>query len=124
MEPEIQLWLAVLERAVRDAELLLDRAKADPSVIDKHIFYQEYLSLSRYFKSRTNRVGGVKWICELFDFHPDNVSSRVERDFFVPLAEMIKTRRQQKRLLEILQNRISTIGGSEIVEGSNIASDG
>ncbi|MEO5334101.1 MAG: hypothetical protein H7839_18980 [Magnetococcus sp. YQC-5] len=124
MEPEIKLWLAVLERAVRDAELLLDRAKADASVIDKHIFYQEYLSLCRYFRSRTNRVGGVQWICELFDLHPDNVSARVERDCFVPLANMIKMRRKQKRLLEILQNRISILGGSEIVEGSNIASDG
>ncbi len=109
MEPEIELWLAVLERAVNDAEMLLNRAKAKPSIIDDHVFYQDYLSLCRYFRSRTNRVGGVKWICELVDFHPDNVSARVERDFFGPIAKMIKMRRQQKRLLSILKKRISTL---------------
>ena len=109
MKPELNLWLAVLDRAVRDAEMLLDRAKADPSVMDDHVFYQDYLSLCRYFSSRSERIGGVQWICELVDVHPDKISTRLERDCFVPIDKMIKKRKQQKRLLAVLNKRISTL---------------
>jgi hypothetical protein len=124
MEPEIQLWLEVLQRAVKDAELLLDAANRKPVATDDHLFVVDCLSLRRYFTSKSDRIGGVVFICDLVNLDPDIITRKVERDFLDPIDEIIRKRKQQKQaeqmlavqrklLLEVLNNRISALGGSD-----------
>ena len=109
MEPEIKLWIAVLQRAVKDAELLLDAVKRKPDAADDHLFVIDCQSLRRYFKSRSDRIGSLVFICDLVDLDPDIITGRVERDFLSPIDEIIQKRRKKKQednLLVVQRKRL------------------
>ncbi|MEO5331337.1 MAG: hypothetical protein H7839_04885 [Magnetococcus sp. YQC-5] len=97
----LALWLAVLDRAVRDAYALLEAAKRKPKVLDDHVFFHTLLELKKWFHDPSARVGGIAWICDLADIHPDRIAGRMDREVFHPLAEMMNQYR-----IERLKNKI------------------
>lgn len=118
----INLWLAVLDRAVRDAKTLLDVSINGPTrknkhhPLDSHIFYHDVLSLRRWFNSRSNRVGGFVWICDLLDQHPDRIRIRINQEIFYSIAAMMEQHKQRKeqhkqrkRLVEVLKKRLDVL---------------
>ena len=103
MTHEIKLWMAVLQRAVKDAEWLLEAVKRKPDAMDDHLFVMDFLSLRRYFTSKSDCIGGVVFICDLVNLDPDIITRKVKRDFLDPMDEIIRKRKQQKQAEQLLE---------------------
>lgn len=75
---EIDLWCAVLHRAIKDAKLLMIRLRKDPMLADNHEFRSETNHLHRFFLSKSMQVGGFGFICELLDINTDRALQQVQ----------------------------------------------
>lgn len=90
MIQEKRLWLAVLEKAVDDARLLLRRVvqaefRGAPSLWKNPLFYQDVWNLKNWFRKESQEVGGFGFICDVLDMDPDSARHRVNTLYFEPL---------------------------------------
>ena len=60
IQPELNLWSAVLERAIKDWHKLKYRWE-----------------LRQYFTSPSRGIGSFLWICELLGFNPEQIRVRL-----------------------------------------------
>jgi hypothetical protein len=67
---DVHLWLAVLDRAMRDL-MSLERLRHDPNVLQDPIFIYDYHSLKRWFRSSSMELGSFCWICFLVEIEPE-----------------------------------------------------
>lgn len=77
LEPEMALWVAVLNQAVRDARGLVKKVKKDPGIWNHPLFRSEVLNLTSFFQSKSMEPGGFDFICDLMDMDPDKAAQRI-----------------------------------------------
>ena len=82
---DVHLWLAVLDRAIRDL-ISLERFKDDPTVKDDPIFIYDYRSLRRWFRSTSMELGSFRWICSLVEIEPEWALQRLGQKMQIELA--------------------------------------
>ena len=91
MEPEGNLWVAVLAQAVRDAETLVKKVQEKPELWGNHHFRSEVRHLKEYFRSRSTRPGGFGFICGLMDVDPDQAAKCIEKQYLRHLEPASKS---------------------------------
>ncbi|MBF0182239.1 MAG: hypothetical protein HQM03_19660 [Magnetococcales bacterium] len=86
INPEVDLWVAVLILAIKDAARLARKGSKNPQLWDDPNFRAEAIHLKKYFHNKSMRVGGFGFICELLDINPEqalrNIHARYLR--FLP----------------------------------------
>ena len=92
MKSETTLWVAVLARAVKDAEILLKKVQKNPTLWANPLFRSEVLHLKRYFRTRSMEPGGFGFICLLLDIDPDLAFSQIEELFLKHLTSTAQKR--------------------------------
>ncbi len=72
------LWMAVMDRAVRDL-VALERYLQDPTVMEDPVFRYDYRSLKRWFHCSAMEPGSFQWICSLVNIDPLWALNRLEQ---------------------------------------------
>lgn len=81
---DTHLWMAVMDRAVRDL-VALERYRQDPKVIDDPVFRYDYRTLKKWFHSSSMEPGSFNWICSLVSIDPKWALKRLEERLQVGL---------------------------------------
>ena len=89
MEPEFNLWIAVLNQAVRDIKMLIKKLNKDPQLWTNPLFRTEVLNLKRYFRSRSKAPGSFIFICDLMEVDADQAAKRIEEKYLQHLKPAI-----------------------------------
>ncbi len=66
---DVHLWMAVMDRAVRDL-LALERHLQNPEIMNDPVFRYDYRTLRKWFRSTSMEPGSFSWICSLVDVDP------------------------------------------------------
>lgn len=74
---DTHLWMAVMDRAVRDL-VALERYLKDPKVMDDPVFRYDYRTLKKWFHSPSMEPGAFNWICSLVTVDPKWALSRID----------------------------------------------
>ncbi|MEO5367222.1 MAG: hypothetical protein H7831_12915 [Magnetococcus sp. WYHC-3] len=82
---DTHLWMAVLDRAVRDL-VALERYRQDPGVMDDPVFRYDYRTLRKWFISPAMEPGSFSWICSLVNIDPKWAIRRLEDKLGVGLT--------------------------------------
>ncbi len=93
---EITLWTAVLDRAVKDLEMLTKAVRKNPEVVNNPLFKNDVRGLFRYFRSKTTEPGGFIFICLHLGQNPSYASNKIEAFYLEPLAHAIDHSRLKK----------------------------
>lgn len=88
---DTHLWMAVMDRAVRDL-VALERYKQDPKVMEDPVFRYDYRTLKRWFLSSSMEPGSFNWICSLVSIDPKWALRRLEDRLSVGLTPEFKKR--------------------------------
>ncbi|MGN7614677.1 hypothetical protein ACQZV8_21620 [Magnetococcales bacterium HHB-1] len=70
-QPEVDLWGAVLKRAVRDLQDFVRLVRADSSLWNIPDFKDEAQSLLDFFVNPSYEIGGFGFICAIFNTTPE-----------------------------------------------------
>ncbi|MBF0283614.1 MAG: hypothetical protein HQL51_04050 [Magnetococcales bacterium] len=81
---DTHLWMAVMDRAVRDL-VALERYRQDPKVMDDPVFRYDYRTLKKWFHSSSMEPGSFNWICSLVSIDPRWALRRLEERLKVSL---------------------------------------
>ncbi|MBF0370494.1 MAG: hypothetical protein HQL52_13660 [Magnetococcales bacterium] len=92
MEPEMALWIAVLNQAVKDVRALVKKVEKDPSLWANPLFRSEVLHLKRYFRRRSMEPGGFGFICELMDVDAVQATRQIEELYLRHLNRPVEQR--------------------------------
>ncbi|MBF0612657.1 MAG: hypothetical protein G8345_02985 [Magnetococcales bacterium] len=82
---DTHLWMAVMDRAVRDL-IALERYRQDPKVMEDPVFRYDYRTLKRWFHSSSMEPGSFNWICSLVSIDPKWALKRLEERLKVGLV--------------------------------------
>lgn len=82
---DTHLWMAVMDRAVRDL-IALERYRRDPAVMEDPVFRYDYRTLRKWFHSSSMEPGSFRWICSLVNIDPKWALKRLEQRLKVGLA--------------------------------------
>lgn len=74
---DTHLWMAVMDRAVRDL-VALERYRQDPAVMEDPVFRYDYRTLRKWFHSSSMEPGSFNWICSLVNIDPKWALNRLE----------------------------------------------
>ena len=74
---DINLWMAVLDQAVRDY-VALEQCKTHPDMCDDPDFQYEYESLQEWFDSSAIEPGSFQWICQVARLDPNKTLKRLK----------------------------------------------
>ena len=74
---DTHLWMAVLDRAVRDL-VALERYRQDPKVREDPVFRYDYRTLKKWFHSNSMEPGAFSWICSLVSIDPKWALKRID----------------------------------------------
>ncbi len=94
MEPERELWIAVLAQAVRDAEMLVKKVRKKPELWGNHLFRSEVRHLKQFFRSQSMEVGSFGFICGLMEVEPDQAAQCIEEKYLRHLVPASKNSAQ------------------------------
>lgn len=86
---DTHLWMAVMDRAVRDL-VALERYRQDPAVMEDPVFRYDYRTLRKWFHSPSMEPGSFNWICSLVNIDPKWALNRLEERLKVSLVSPIK----------------------------------
>jgi hypothetical protein len=81
MEPEKELWIAVLHQAVNDTERLLEKVRKKPALWNNHLFRAEVRHLKTYFRTQSMEPGGFGFICSLMSVDPAMAAHQIEEKY-------------------------------------------
>ncbi|ABK46060.1 hypothetical protein Mmc1_3575 [Magnetococcus marinus MC-1] len=93
---DTHLWMAVMDRAVRDL-VALERYRKDPAVVDDPVFRYDYRTLKKWFHSTSMEPGSFNWICSLVNIDPKWALRRLEERLEVCLLP--ESRRDNREAL-------------------------
>lgn len=69
----VDLWLAVLERAILDMDILVREMGHNPEIYeDDAVFRTDLRNLRKWFKSSSMDIGAYSFICSLVNIDPKN----------------------------------------------------
>ncbi|MEO5332943.1 MAG: hypothetical protein H7839_13040 [Magnetococcus sp. YQC-5] len=86
---DTHLWMAVMDRAVRDL-VALERYRQDPAVMEDPVFRYDYRTLRKWFHSSSMEPGSFNWICSLVNIDPKWALNRLEERLKVSLGSSMK----------------------------------
>ena len=92
---DTQLWVAVLDRAVRDL-VALEHHRQDPETMKDHVFRYEYRTLIKWFHSTSMEPGSFKWICSLVNIDQEWALKRLKERVKNSLTSMFHRTREQE----------------------------
>ncbi|MBF0158394.1 MAG: hypothetical protein HQL58_02615 [Magnetococcales bacterium] len=93
---DTHLWMAVMDRAVRDL-VALERYRQDPAVLDDPVFRYDYRTLRKWFHASSMEPGSFNWICSLVNIDPKWALRRLEERLKICLLpESIARKRAQE----------------------------
>ncbi len=95
---DTHLWMAVMDRAVRDL-VALEKYRKDSAVMDDPVFRYDYRTLKKWFHSSSMEPGSFRWICSLVNIDPDWALRRLETRLSVALTAE-SSRRMREEALE------------------------
>ena len=93
---DTHLWMAVMDRAVRDL-VALEKYRQDPAVMEDPVFRYDYRTLKKWFHSSSMEPGSFNWICSLVNIDPKWALNRLEERLDVTLTP--EARRAKEALL-------------------------
>jgi hypothetical protein len=82
---DTHLWMAVMDRAVRDL-VALEKYRQDPAVMEDPVFRYDYRTLKKWFHSSSMEPGSFNWICSLVNIDPKWALNRLEERLDVTLT--------------------------------------
>ncbi len=82
---DTHLWMAVMDRAVRDL-VALEKYRQDPAVMEDPVFRYDYRTLKKWFRSSSMEPGSFNWICSLVNIDPKWALNRLEERLDVTLT--------------------------------------
>ncbi|MGN7611442.1 hypothetical protein ACQZV8_05075 [Magnetococcales bacterium HHB-1] len=94
---DTHLWMAVMDRAVRDL-VALERYKKDPAIMDDPVFRYDYRTLKKWFHSLSMEPGSFRWICSLVNIDPNWALKRLETRLAVGLTTDEERKTKKARL--------------------------
>ncbi|MBF0448329.1 MAG: hypothetical protein HQL67_09030 [Magnetococcales bacterium] len=94
---DTHMWMAVMDRAVRDL-VALEKYRQDPAVMEDPVFRYDYRTLKKWFHSSSMEPGSFNWICSLVNIDPKWALNRLEERLEVTLTP--EARRAQAALQE------------------------
>jgi len=100
-DPEMSLWIAVLNQAVRDAKALVQKVKKDPALWSNPLFSSEVIHLKRYFQSQSVEPGSFIFICDLMGMNPVNTAKQINEKYLQNLIPITKRHTHTTRLLAV-----------------------
>ena len=90
------LWIAVLDRAVRDL-IALERFRQDPNVMKDPVFLYDYRTLIKWFHSSSMEPGSFSWICSLVNIDQRWALSQLRKRIKICLvSKPIETEAKEK----------------------------
>ena len=93
---DTHLWMAVMDRAVRDL-VALEKYRQDPAVMEDPGFRYDYRTLKKWFHSSSMEPGSFNWICSLVNIDPKWALNRLEERLDVTITP--EARRAKESLL-------------------------
>ncbi len=87
---EKNLWVAVLEQAINDAEALARRIQMNPNLWNDPLFRADARSLIGYFQEQSMEPGGFGFICSLMDVNPGRFGKHIDEKYLrhlMPVSE-------------------------------------
>ncbi|MEO5338977.1 MAG: hypothetical protein H7837_00460 [Magnetococcus sp. MYC-9] len=101
---DTHLWMAVMDRAVRDL-VALERYRQDPAIMEDPVFRYDYRTLKKWFHSVSMEPGSFNWICSLVNIDPKWALNRLEERLKVCLIPESRRNRAREAMGE--RDRIS-----------------
>ncbi len=98
-EPEMALWVAVLNQAVKDTRALVQKVEKDPNLWANPMFRSEVLHLKRYFRKRSMEPGGFGFICDLLGVDDGQAARQVEKLYLRHLNRPVEQRPSRVAML-------------------------
>ena len=90
---DTHLWMAVMDRAVRDL-VALEKYRQDPAVMEDPVFRYDYRTLKKWFHSSSMEPGSFNWICSLVNIDPKWALNRLEDRLDVTLTPEARRARE------------------------------
>ena len=100
-EPEMTLWIAVLNQAVRDAKALVQKVENDPALWSNPLFRSEVIHLKRYFRSQSMEPGSFTFICDLMGMDPEQAAKQINELYLKHLLLITKRTTHTTRILAV-----------------------
>ena len=100
-DPEMSLWIAVLNQAVRDAKALVQKVEKDPALWSNSLFRSEVIHLKRYFQSKSVEPGSFIFICDLMGMNPVNAAKQINEKYLQHLTMITKHPTHTTRILAV-----------------------
>ena len=90
INPERELWIAVLKQATDDAEGMAIQVQDNPNLWSDPLFREEAMDLRQYFQDQSMAPGGFAFICDLMDLDPEQAAKCIHERYLrylVPVKE-------------------------------------
>ena len=100
-EPEMTLWIAVLNQAVKDAKALVQKVENNPALWSNPLFRSEVIHLKRYFRSQSMEPGSFTFICDLMGMDPEQAAKQINEMYLRHLMLITKNPTHTTRILAI-----------------------
>ena len=100
-EPELTLWIAVLNQAVKDAKALVQKVENDPTLWSNPLFRSEVIHLKRYFRSQSMEPGSFIFICDFMGMDPEKAAKQINEKYLQHLMLITKQPTHTDRILAV-----------------------
>jgi hypothetical protein len=100
-DPEMDLWIAVLNQAVKDAKALVQKVEKDPTLWSNPLFRSEVIHLKRYFRSQSIEPGSFAFICDLMGIDPEQAAKQINEKYLQHLMLITKNPTHTARILAV-----------------------
>jgi hypothetical protein len=84
---DTHMWMAVMDRAVRDLVALERFKKETPEVLEDPVFRYDYRTLKKWFYSTSMEPGDFSWVCSLVNIDPNWALNQLEERFQIVLTK-------------------------------------
>ncbi|ABK43740.1 hypothetical protein Mmc1_1229 [Magnetococcus marinus MC-1] len=79
--PEMGLWAAVLNQAMKDAKALIKKVQQEPSLRESPLFRADVRHMTRYFRSKATGPGSFIFICDLLGMNHEQAAQQIEQHY-------------------------------------------
>ncbi len=97
---ETHMWMAVMDRAVRDLVALEKLRNNNPEVLDDPVFKYDYRTVKKWFYSSSMEPGNFDWICSLVNIDPSWALNRLEERLQIGLTNKSEITKSMKSAVE------------------------